>query len=220
MTQDELKKNVAQAALAYIPEHQIIGVGTGSTANFFIEALATLKTPPCAAVASSEATATRLRAHGVKVVDANTVERLAVYVDGADEIDSQGHMIKGGGGALTREKIVAALADRFICIADGSKCVSALGKFPLPVEVIPMARAQIMRQLTALGGQPRWRQGVITDNGNVLIDVAGLNITKPVEMEALISQWPGVVTVGLFAARKADIALVGYATGVDTQTFV
>lgn len=219
MTQDELKKNVAQAALTYVPEHQIIGVGTGSTANFFIEALATLKAPPYAAVASSEATATRLRAHGIKVVDANTVERLAVYVDGADEIDPQGHMIKGGGGALTREKILAALADRFICIVDSSKQVSTLGKFPLPVEVIPMARAQIMRQLTALGGQPRWRQGVITDNGNVLIDVAGLEISKPVEMEALITQWPGVVTAGLFAARKADIALVGHPTGVHTQTF-
>lgn len=219
MTQDELKKNVAQAALAYVPENQIIGVGTGSTANFFIDALATLKTPPSAAVASSEATATRLRAHGIKVLDANEVDHLAVYVDGADEIDPQGRMIKGGGGALTREKIVAALAERFICIVDASKCVSVLGKFALPIEVIPMARAQIMRQLVALGGQPRWRQGVITDNGNILIDVAGLTITDPVGMEALITQWPGVVTVGLFAARKANVALVGDANGVRTLVF-
>jgi ribose 5-phosphate isomerase A len=219
MTQDELKKNVAQAALAYVPENQIIGVGTGSTANFFIDALATLKTPPSAAVASSEATATRLRAHGIKVLDANEVDHLAVYVDGADEIDPQGRMIKGGGGALTREKIVAALAERFICIVDASKCVSVLGKFALPIEVIPMARAQIMRQLAALGGQPRWRQGVITDNGNILIDVAGLTIADPVGMEALITQWPGVVTVGLFAARKANVALVGDANGVRTLVF-
>lgn len=219
MTQDELKKNVAQAALAYVPENQIIGVGTGSTANFFIDALATLKTPPSAAVASSEATATRLRAHGIKVLDANEVDHLAVYVDGADEIDPQGRMIKGGGGALTREKIVAALAERFICIVDASKCVSVLGKFALPIEVIPMARAQIMRQLVALGGQPRWRQGVITDNGNILIDVAGLTIADPVGMEALITQWPGVVTVGLFAARKANVALVGDASGVRTLVF-
>ena len=219
MKQDELKKNVAQAALAYVPENQIIGVGTGSTANFFIDALATLKTPPSAAVASSEATATRLRAHGIKVLDANEVDHLAVYVDGADEIDQQGRMIKGGGGALTREKSVAALAERFICIVDASKCVSVLGKFALPIEVIPMARAQIMRQLVALGGQPRWRQGVITDNGNILIDVAGLTITDPVGMEALITQWPGVVTVGLFAARKANVALVGDASGVRTLVF-
>ncbi len=219
MTQDELKKNVAQAALAYVPENKIIGVGTGSTANFFIDALATLKPPPLAAVASSEATATRLRTHGIKVLDANEVDHLAVYVDGADEIDPQGRMIKGGGGALTREKIVAALAERFICIVDASKCVSVLGKFALPIEVIPMARAQIMRQLAALGGQPRWRQGVITDNGNILIDVAGLTIADPVGMEALITQWPGVVTVGLFAARKANVALVGDASGVRTLVF-
>jgi ribose 5-phosphate isomerase A len=219
MTQDELKQAVAKAALDHVPRGQIIGVGTGSTANFFIDLLAQIKSEIPAAVASSEATRKRLESHGIKVVYANDVERLAVYVDGADEIDPRGHMIKGGGAALTREKIVAALAEKFICIVDASKCVQTLGKFPMPVEVIPMARVQIMRQLATLGGQPKWREGTITDNGNIIIDVAGLHITDPVGMEAAITQWPGVVTVGLFAARKADIALIGDANGVRTERY-
>jgi ribose 5-phosphate isomerase A len=220
MTQDELKRAVAQAAMAYVVPGQIIGVGTGSTANHFIECLAARKVDIPAVAASSEATAARLQAHGFKVLDLNDVESMGVYVDGADEIDPQGHMIKGGGAALTREKIVAAVAKTFICIVDASKCVAALGRFPLPVEVIPMARALVTRQLQALGAQVVWRQrdgvALVTDNGNWLLDVHGLSITDPVALEANINQWPGVVTVGLFAARKADVALVGDATGVRT----
>lgn len=217
--QDQLKQAVALAALAYVPRGEIIGVGTGSTANFFIDGLASMKADIPGAVASSEATAKRLASHGIKVVDLNEVTALGVYVDGADEIDPRGHMIKGGGAALTREKIVASVAAKFICIADGSKEVPVLGKFPLPVEVIPMAREAIARQLAKLGGTPKWREGVVTDNGNIILDVHGLSITDPVATEALINSWPGVVTNGLFAARKADVALIGAAGGVKTITY-
>ncbi|KPF68968.1 ribose 5-phosphate isomerase [beta proteobacterium AAP99] len=217
--QDQLKQAVALAALAYVPRGEIIGVGTGSTANFFIDGLAGMKADIPGAVASSEATARRLASHGIKVVDLNEVTSLGVYVDGADEIDPRGHMIKGGGAALTREKIVASVAARFVCIADGSKEVPVLGKFPLPVEVIPMAREAIARQLAKLGGTPKWREGVVTDNGNIILDVHGLSITDPVATEALINGWPGVVTNGLFAARKADVALIGAAGGVKTLSY-
>ncbi len=217
--QDQLKQAVALAALAHVPRGEIIGVGTGSTANFFIDGLASMKADIPGAVASSEATARRLASHGIKVVDLNDVTALGVYVDGADEIDPRGHMIKGGGAALTREKIVASVAAKFVCIADASKEVPVLGKFPLPVEVIPMAREAVSRQLAKLGGEPRWRQGVITDNGNIILDVHGLSITDPVATEALINSWPGVVTNGLFAARKADVALIGAAGGVKTLAY-
>jgi ribose 5-phosphate isomerase A len=220
MTQDEIKKAVAKATLALVPRGQIIGVGTGSTANFFIDALATIKHDVAGTVASSEATRARLQQHGFALLDSNAVTHLAVYVDGADEIDPRGHMIKGGGAALTREKIVADLADKFICIVDVSKCVSTLGRFPLPVEVIPMAANQIARRFAQMGGKAalRMKEGkpLITDNGNHILDVQGLAITEPVRTEEWINQWPGVVTVGLFARRKADVALVGDADGVRT----
>ncbi|MFA7241320.1 MAG: ribose-5-phosphate isomerase RpiA [Sulfuricellaceae bacterium] len=217
MTQDELKQAVARAAIEHVPSG-IIGVGTGSTANFFIDELAGIKHRIDGAVASSEATAQRLRSHGIEVLDLNSVGALEVYVDGADEITAHMHMIKGGGGALTREKIVAACSRKFVCIADASKLVDMLGKFPLPVEVIPMARSFVARQLTALGGQPVLRQGFTTDNGNVILDVHGMKIMNPVEMESRINQIVGVVTNGLFAARAADVLLLGAAEGVRTLT--
>ena len=219
MTQDELKVMVGQAATAYVQAGSVIGVGTGSTVNCFIDALAAMPQRIRAAVSSSQASTERLRAQGIEVVDANSVESLAVYIDGADEIDHQGHMIKGGGAALTREKIVADLAQRFICIADESKLVDTLGAFALPVEVIAMAAAQVSRRLRALGGVPTLRAGVVTDNGCPIIDVRGLRITDPLAMEAEINQWPGVVCVGIFARHKASLCLLGTAQGVRTLTF-
>jgi ribose 5-phosphate isomerase A len=219
MTQDELKALVGQAATAYVVPGSVVGVGTGSTVNCFIDALAGIKDRIAGAVSSSEKSSERLRAHGIKVLDANAVERIPVYIDGADEIDHAGHMIKGGGAALTREKIVADIAERFVCIADESKLVRTLGAFPLPVEVIPMAVAQIERQLRALGGVPTLRAGVVTDNGGHIIDVRGLQITDPVAMEREINQWPGVVSVGIFARNKAAVCLLGTAQGVKTLTF-
>ena len=213
-TQDELKQQVAQAAVAYVKEG-IIGVGTGSTANFFIEELAKVKHKIDGAVASSEATAQRLRAHGIEVFDLNAVNSLDIYVDGADEITEHLHMLKGGGGALTREKIVAAVAKTFICICDETKYVPVLGKFPLPVEVLPMAKSYVARELVKLGGQPKLRD-FTTDNGNIILDVFGLNILDPVAMEAKINQIVGVVTNGLFAARPANILLLATADGVKT----
>lgn len=220
MTQDELKQAVAQAAADYVAAHApagaTIGVGTGSTANFFIDALAAIKDRIGATVASSEATKQRLEKHGFKVLDLNEVEHMPIYVDGADEIDPGFSMIKGGGAALTREKIVAAVATTFVCICDASKQVSPLGKFPLPVEVIPMAQAQVARELKQLGGEPKLRAGVVTDNGNVIIDVHGLSITDPVGLETQINQIVGVVTNGLFARRGADVLLLGTPQGVKT----
>ncbi|MET0962722.1 MAG: ribose-5-phosphate isomerase RpiA [Noviherbaspirillum sp.] len=223
MTQDEQKQAVARAALDYIVDGAIIGVGTGSTANFFIDELATVRERILGAVASSEATAARLRSHGIPVLDLNEVSSLPVYIDGADEITPQGAMIKGGGAALTREKIVTSAADRFICIADGSKLVDTLGRFPLPVEVIPMAHAIVSRKLAALGGEPtlRMRDGkpLVTDNGCYIIDVAGLQIANPAQLEAAINNIVGVVTVGLFAQRCADVALLGTQEGVKKLVF-
>ncbi len=219
MNQDQLKALVGQAALAYVVPGSIIGVGTGSTVNCFIDALASIKDQIQGAVSSSEKSSERLRSHGIKVLDSNTVERVPVYVDGADEINPQGHMIKGGGAALTREKIVADLADRFVCIADASKWAPVLGTFPLPVEVIPMATAQIARRFAALGGQARLRTDVVTDNGCQILDVHGLHITDPLAMEAEVNQWPGVVSVGIFARHRAAVCLLGGAGGVETITF-
>jgi ribose 5-phosphate isomerase A len=223
MTQDELKQAVARAAIDHVVDGQIIGVGTGSTANFFIDELGKIKDRIKGAVASSEATAARLKSHGIPVFDLNDVTSLAVYIDGADEITEQGAMIKGGGAALTREKIVASVAGKFVCIADGSKLVDMLGRFPLPVEVIPMAHAAVARKLTALGGQPKLRvkegQPVLTDNGCMILDVAGLRIANPAELEAQINAIPGVVTVGLFAQRGANIALLGTEQGVRKLEF-
>jgi len=219
MTQDELKALVGQAATAYVEPGTVIGVGTGSTVNCFIDALAAMKQRVRAAVSSSEQSSARLRAHGIEVVDANSVETLAVYIDGADEIDHQGNMIKGGGAALTREKIVADMSARFICIADESKLVTTLGRFPLPVEVIPMATALVARRLQALGGEPALRAGVVTDNGGAILDVRGLRITDPVAMEREINQWPGVVSVGIFARNKASVCLLGTSQGVRTLSW-
>jgi ribose 5-phosphate isomerase A len=217
MTQDELKQAVARAAIDHVPSG-IIGVGTGSTANYFIDELAKIKGRLEGAVASSEATAQRLKGHGIPVLELNSVGELEVYVDGADEITRNMHMIKGGGGALTREKIVAACSKKFVCIADASKLVDVLGRFPLPVEVIPMARSYVARELVKLGGQPRLREGFTTDNGNVILDVHGLQILNPVELETRINQITGVVTNGLFANRPADVLLLGAADGVQTIT--
>ncbi|MEQ1682895.1 MAG: ribose-5-phosphate isomerase RpiA [Burkholderiaceae bacterium] len=219
MTQDELKALVGQAATAYVQPGSVVGVGTGSTVNCFIDALAGMKDRIQGAVSSSEKSSERLRAHGIMVLDANAIEGIPVYIDGADEIDDKGYMIKGGGAALTREKIVADIAERFICIADESKLVRVLGAFPLPVEVIPMATAQIARRLRALGGSPTLRTGVVTDNACHIIDVRGLQITDPVAMEREINQWPGVVSVGIFARNKAAVCLLGTAQGVKTLTF-
>jgi ribose 5-phosphate isomerase A len=223
MTQDELKLAVARAAIAYVVEDAVIGVGTGSTANFFIDELAKIRDRIKGAVASSEATAERLRGHGIEVFELNQVLDLPVYIDGADEITASGAMIKGGGAALTREKIVASVATKFICIADASKLVNMLGKFPLPIEVIPMASAAVARQLVKLGGEPnlRFKDGkpLITDNGCVIIDVMGLKIADPIALEQQINQIVGVVTVGLFAAKGADVCLLGTGDGVQTLTF-
>lgn len=228
MTQDELKQLVGQAAADYVnanvPEGTVIGVGTGSTANCFIDALAATKHRYRGAVSSSVATTARLQQHGIKVFDLNEIESLPVYVDGADEIDHRGAMIKGGGGALTREKIVASVADVFVCIADASKRVDVLGQFPLPIEVMPMARTAIGRRVAAIGGVPVLRVAkdgtpFITDNGKEILDVKGLAIDDPCGLEALINAWPGVVTVGLFAQRGADLCLLGTETGVETITY-
>ena len=219
MTQDELKALVGHAAVAYVQPGSVIGVGTGSTVNHFIDALAEMPARIAAAVSSSEQSSRRLREHGLRVIDANEVESLALYVDGADEIDHRGCMIKGGGGALTREKIVADLAQRFVCIADESKLVGTLGRFPLPVEVIPMAREQIARRLRGLGGEPKLREGFVTDNGCRILDVHGLAITDPEATERELSQWPGVVTVGVFARNRAKLCLLGTPAGVRTLTF-
>ena len=218
MNQDELKQAVARAALDYVVEGKIVGVGTGSTARLFIEALAGIKDRIAGAVASSEDTKMRLEGHGIRVFDLNDVSDLPVYIDGADEINAEMHMIKGGGGALTREKIVAAVARKFICIVDGSKYVEVLGKFPLPVEVIPMARAHVARELTRLGGTPVIREGFVTDNGNLILDVKDLQILDPVDLETRINQIVGVVSSGLFACRPADVCLLGTASGVRTLT--
>jgi ribose 5-phosphate isomerase A len=219
MTQDELKALVGQAATAYVVPGTVIGVGTGSTVNCFIDALARMPVRIKAAVSSSQQSTARMQALGIDVLDANQVESLAVYVDGADEIDHGGCMIKGGGAALTREKIVADISTRFVCIADESKLVTTLGRFPLPVEVIPMAAQQISRRLRTLGGDPVLRAGVVTDNGCQIIDVRGLRITDPAAMEREINQWPGVVSVGIFARNKADVCLLGTAQGVKTLGF-
>jgi len=223
MTQDELKQAVARAAIPYVVAGEIVGVGTGSTANFFIDELAKIKDQITGAVASSEATAARLRGYGIHVLDLNEVTSIPVYIDGADEIDYQGAMIKGGGAALTREKIVASVAQQFVCIADESKLVNVLGKFPLPIEVIPMAHSAVARRLSLLGGKPVLRlkegQPLITDNGNMILDVHGLEITNPVAMEALMNNIVGVVTVGLFAKHGANVCLLGTADGVKTLTF-
>ncbi|AZN36791.1 ribose-5-phosphate isomerase RpiA [Iodobacter ciconiae] len=216
MNQDELKQAVGRAALEYVPDNCIVGVGTGSTANCFIDALATMKGRIQGAVSSSEASVARLKSHGIPVFELNTVDHLPVYVDGADEINRQLQMIKGGGAALTREKIVAAVAEQFICIADESKLVDVLGKFPLPVEVIPMARSYVARQLVKLGGHPAYREGVITDNGNIIIDVHGLRISEANKLESQINEIVGVVTNGLFAHRRADVLLLGTSKGVQT----
>ena len=220
LSQDELKTLVGQAALHYVVPGEIVGVGTGSTVNKFIDALAMIKDSIRGAVSSSEASTARLQALGIPVFDANEVERLSVYIDGADEIDGAGYMVKGGGAALTREKIVAALAERFVCIADESKLVPALGAFPLPVEVIPMAAAQIARRFAAMGGQATLRckdgQPLVTDNGQHILDVRGLSIAEPLAFESQVNQWPGVVTVGVFAHQKAHVCLLGTAQGVRT----
>ena len=215
MTQDELKKAAALAALDYIVEGSIVGVGTGSTVNHFIDGLAGMRERIRGAVSSSEASSIRLAAHGIEVFDLNGIEHLPVYVDGADEIDGGFAMIKGGGGALTREKIVAAVSGRFVCICDASKRVDVLGRFPLPVEVIPMACSHVARELRKLGGDPKVRADFVTDNGNLILDVHGLSITDPVETETRINQIVGVVTNGLFAERGADVLLLAGATGVE-----
>jgi ribose 5-phosphate isomerase A len=223
MTQDELKTLVGRAALAYVQEGSIVGVGTGSTVDKFIDALGeALKANPGlikGAVSSSVRSTQRLQSLGIVVTPSEDVTSLGVYIDGADEIDHQGHMVKGGGAALTREKIVAELAERFVCIADESKLVKVLGAFPLPVEVIPMASAQVIRSFAKLGGVGKVREGVTTDNGNVIVDVTGLQITDPAQFESDINQWPGVVTVGVFARNKASVCLLGTAEGVKTLAF-
>lgn len=223
LSQDELKSLVGRAALAYVVPGQLVGVGTGSTVNKFIDALAGMKGDIPGAVSSSEASTARLRALGIPVLDANEVGELAVYIDGADEIDHHGHMIKGGGAALTREKIVAAQSTTFVCIADESKLVNTLGAFPVPVEVIPMAAQRISRQFAAMGGEARLRfkDGVplVTDNGQHILDVRGLQIADPLAFESQVNQWPGVVTVGVFAHQRAQVCLLGTAAGVKTLTF-
>ena len=219
MTQDELKAMVGRAALAHVRPGTIVGVGTGSTVNHFIDALATMPVPVAGAVSSSEASSERLRRHGIAVLDAGAVQRLPVYIDGADEIDARGCMIKGGGAALTREKIVADLAERFVCIADAGKRVDVLGRFPLPVEVIAMAAPQLVRRFAALGGAATLRAGVLTDNGHPVLDVRGLEIADPLALETEINQWPGVVTVGIFARQRAHTCLLGTPEGVRTLVF-
>lgn len=216
MSNDLGKQRAAEAALQYLEEDTVIGVGTGSTVNFFIDALVARKLRIRGAVSSSNASTERLRHHGIEIFELNATGDIDVYVDGADEADRHLRLIKGGGAALTREKIIAAAARRFICIVDASKQVEVLGAFPLPVEVIPMARSYVGRQLVKLGGQPVWREGVITDNGNLILDVHGLHIVDPVGLERTINQIVGVVTVGLFASRPADVLIVGSAEGVKT----
>ena len=219
MTQDELKRWVAQAAIPYVPRGEVIGVGSGSTVNCFIDALAAMPERVPGVVSASAASTARLRAAGMRVVEANEVERLPVYVDGADEIDPSGCMIKGGGAALTREKIVADLAERFVCIVDISKRVARLGRYPLPVEVVPMAVAQVTRRFAAIGGIARRREGVVTDNGGAILDVHGLEIADPAGMEREVNQWPGVVCVGVFARNRAAVCLLGTPQGVETVVF-
>ena len=220
MTAEELKALVGRAALDLVVPGTVVGVGTGSTVNHFIDALASIKGQIVGAVSSSQHSTARLLAHGIRVLDANEVSSIPVYIDGADEIDHRGHMIKGGGAALTREKIVADLAQRFVCIADASKLVDVLGRFPLPVEVVPMAAAQLARRFAAAyGGIATVRSGVVTDNGQQILDVRGLVITDPLATETEINQWPGVVTVGLFARQRARICLLGTAQGVRTLRF-
>ncbi|WIT10801.1 ribose-5-phosphate isomerase RpiA [Paucibacter sediminis] len=219
LTQDELKTLVGQAALQYVTPGTIVGVGTGSTVDKFIDALAASGLAVAGAVSSSVRSTERMKALGIRVLEAGEVTSLPVYIDGADEIDHAGHMVKGGGAALTREKIVADLAERFVCIADESKLVPVLGAFPLPVEVIPMAAAQIARRFAALGAQATLRAGVVTDNGCQILDVRGLQITDPKAFEADVNQWPGVVTVGVFARNRASVCLLGTAAGVKTLVF-
>jgi len=217
--QNEAKRAAAERAIAFVEEKSVVGVGTGSTVAFFIEALARMKDRIEGAVSSSEQSTRLLKERGIPVFDLNATGGLELYVDGADECDPHKRLIKGGGAALTREKIVADIAERFVCIADESKLVDTLGRFPLPVEVIPMAAAKVARQLRALGGEPVLRQGVVTDNGGHILDVRGLRITDPAGLEREINQWPGVVTVGIFARNKADVCLLGTAQGVRTLTF-
>lgn len=223
MTQDELKTLVGQAALQYVQPGQVVGVGTGSTVNKFIDALATMKDQIAGAVSSSVASTDRMKALGIRVLEASEVDRLGVYIDGADEIDGKGYMIKGGGAALTREKIVAALAQRFVCIVDESKCVNTLGQFPLPVEIIPMAKRRLIDAFARMGGVATLRmkdgQPLVTDNGQHILDVTGLQIQDPLAFEQEVNQWPGVVTVGVFANQRAHVALVGSAAGVKTLTW-
>jgi ribose 5-phosphate isomerase A len=218
MTPDDMKKMVAQAALEYVETGTVIGIGTGSTANHFIDSLAAIKHRIDGTVASSEASAQRLKTHGIPVLDLNSVDELSVYIDGADESNRHLHLIKGGGGALTREKIVAAASRKFVCIADESKLVDILGAFPLPVEVIPMARSYVARELVKHGGQPVYREGFTTDNGNIILDVHNLEIMEPVHLEEELNNLPGVVTVGIFARRPADVLLLGTPEGVKTLT--
>ena len=215
-TQDELKRSAAKAAIAHVPENAVIGVGTGSTVDFFIAELAAMKGRIEGAVSSSEGSSAKLKAAGVRVIDLNSVDEVAVYVDGADEIDARMRMIKGGGGALTREKIVAAVATRFVCIVDEKKLVDTLGRFPLPIEVLPIARSHVGRQVARMGGQPSLRTGFVTDNGNLILDVHGLKMDDPAALESELNQIAGVVCNGLFARRPADIALVASAGGVRT----
>ena len=216
MTQDEMKQAVARAALEHVVPDTIIGIGTGSTANFFIDALAEIKGKINGTVASSEASAERLKGHGIPVLDLNSVDEISVYIDGADETNNHAHLVKGGGGALTREKIVAAVSKKFVCIVDSTKVVDVLGAFPLPVEVIPMARSYVARELVKLGGEPVYREGFVTDNGNVILDVHNMEIMNPVELEQKLNNITGVVTNGLFAMRPADVVLVGSESGVTT----
>lgn len=218
MTQDELKKMVAEAALDYVEAGTVIGIGTGSTANHFIDCLATVKHKIDGTVASSSDSAERLAAHGIPIMELNDVSELSVYIDGADEANHYLHLIKGGGGALTREKIVAAASRKFVCIGDESKLVDVLGAFPLPVEVIPMARSYVARELVKRGGQPVYREGFVTDNGNVILDVHNLKIMEPVKLEQELNDIPGIVTVGIFAKRPADVLLLGTREGVKTLT--
>jgi ribose 5-phosphate isomerase A len=218
MTQDEMKKMVAEAALEYVEPGTVIGIGTGSTANHFIDCLAGIKHKIEGTVASSEASAARLKSHGIAVLDLNSAGELSVYIDGADESNHYLHLIKGGGGALTREKIVAAASRKFVCIADGSKLVDILGTFPLPIEVIPMARSMVARELVKRGGQPVYREGFVTDNGNIILDIHNMEIMEPVTLEEDLNNIPGIVTVGLFARRPADVLLLGTKDGVKKLT--
>ncbi len=218
LSQDEMKQQVAEAALEYVESGMIVGIGTGSTANHFIDGLAKMKGKIDGTVASSEASAERLRGHGIEVMELNAVGNIPLYVDGADESNKYLHLIKGGGGALTREKIVAAAAEKFVCIADESKLVDMLGAFPLPIEVIPMARSYVARQLVKLGGEPVYREGFVTDNGNIILDIHNMEILNPVELEVTLNSIVGVVTNGLFAQRPADVLLLGTQDGVRSIT--